>query len=66
MNRSQPDTFICHASDDKEAIAQPIHKFAPTLIALLGKHLGLELAYGARPRGAGNEPLKPSRWSRVD
>ena len=63
MNRSQPDTFICHASDDKEAIAQPIHKFAPTLIALLGKHLGLELAYGARPRGAGNEPLKPSRWT---
>ena len=26
MNRSQPDTFICHASEDKEAIARPIHK----------------------------------------
>ena len=26
MNRSQPDTFICHASEDKEAIALPIHK----------------------------------------
>ena len=25
MNRSQPDTFICHASEDKEAIARPIH-----------------------------------------
>ena len=26
MNRSQPDTFICHASEDKEAIARPIHE----------------------------------------
>ena len=26
MNRSQADTFICHASEDKEAIARPIHK----------------------------------------
>ena len=26
MNRTQPDTFICHASEDKEAIARPIHK----------------------------------------
>ena len=26
MNRSQPDTFVCHASEDKEAIARPIHK----------------------------------------
>ena len=26
MNRNQPDTFICHASEDKEAIARPIHK----------------------------------------
>ena len=26
MDRSQPDTFICHASEDKEAIARPIHK----------------------------------------
>ena len=26
MNTSQPDTFICHASEDKEAIARPIHK----------------------------------------
>ena len=25
MNRSQPDTFICHASEDKEAIARPLH-----------------------------------------
>ena len=25
MNRNQPDTFICHASEDKEAIARPIH-----------------------------------------
>ncbi len=26
MNRSQADTFICHAREDKEAIARPIHK----------------------------------------
>ena len=26
MNRTQPDTFICHASEDKEVIARPIHK----------------------------------------
>ena len=26
MNRSKPDTFICHASEDKEAIARPTHK----------------------------------------
>ena len=26
MNRNQPDTFICHASEDKEAIARPIHE----------------------------------------
>ena len=26
MDKDQPDTFICHASEDKEAIARPIHK----------------------------------------
>ena len=26
MNRSKPDTFICHAGEDKEAIARPIHE----------------------------------------
>lgn len=26
MNRDQPDTFICHAGEDKEAIAKPIYK----------------------------------------
>ena len=26
MNKSKPDTFICHASEDKEAIARPIHE----------------------------------------
>ena len=25
-NASQPDTFICHASEDKEALARPLHK----------------------------------------
>ncbi len=25
-NKAQPDTFICHASEDKEAIARPIHE----------------------------------------
>ena len=26
MGKNQPDTFICHASEDKEAIARPIHQ----------------------------------------
>ena len=26
MNKSQPETFICHASEDKEGIARPIHQ----------------------------------------
>ena len=24
--QNQPDTFICHASEDKEAIARPLHE----------------------------------------
>ena len=38
MNRSQPDTFICHASEDKEAIARPIHK----ALAEVGIHAWLD------------------------
>ena len=26
MTGSQPDTFICHASEDKEFMARPLHK----------------------------------------
>ena len=57
MNRSQPDTFICHASEDKEAIARPIHE----ALAEAGVYAWLDESENpARTE----HPAKDRRWSR--
>ena len=64
MNRSQPDTFICHASDDKEAIAQPIHK----ALTEVGLHAWLdesEIRLGQSIRQKINEGLASCRSATV-
>ena len=64
MNRSQPDTFICHASEDKEAIARPIHK-ALTELSIYAWLDESEIRLGQSIRQKINEGLASCRSATV-